>query len=141
MVDEFVFFADSPLHIALHLSRGGESIVECYILSPYIEKFCNIIVFGKFSLGTYVIVVFNSNSRNAKSFFMAWRFLAWLCRIRRFFFAVLRCSVCPYPLFKLIFWSCVYFCYKTGFERVILCSVAVLERFTKQYFHNNLLCA
>ena len=69
MVDEFVFFADSPLHIALHLSRGGESIVECYILSPYIEKFCNIIVFGKFSLGTYVIVVFNSNSRNAKSFF------------------------------------------------------------------------
>ena len=45
---------------ALHLSRGGESIVECYILSPYIEKFCGIIVFGKFSCSTYVIVVFNS---------------------------------------------------------------------------------
>ena len=61
MVDEFVFLTDSPLHIALHLSRGGESIVECYILLPYIEKFCGIIVFGKFSCGTYVIVVFNSN--------------------------------------------------------------------------------
>ena len=48
------------MHIALHLSRGGESIVECYILSPYIKKFCGIIVFGKFSRGTYVIVVFNS---------------------------------------------------------------------------------
>ena len=58
MVDEFVFLADSPLHIALHLSRGGESIVECYILSPYIEKFCGIMVCGKFSCGTYVIVVF-----------------------------------------------------------------------------------
>ena len=61
VVDEFVFLTDSPLHIALHLSRGGESIVECYILSPFIEKFCGIIVFGKFSCGTYVIVVFNSN--------------------------------------------------------------------------------
>ena len=61
MVDEFVFHADSPLHIALHLSRGGESIIECYILSAYIKKFCGIIVFGKFSYGTYVIVVFNSN--------------------------------------------------------------------------------
>ena len=61
VVDEFVFLADSPLHISLHLSRGGESIVECYILSPYIEKVCCIIVFGKFSCGTYVIVVFNSN--------------------------------------------------------------------------------
>ena len=60
-MDEFVLLADSPLHIALHLSRGGESIVECYILSPFIEKFCGIIVFGKFSCGTYVIVVFNSN--------------------------------------------------------------------------------
>ena len=52
VVDEFVFLADSPLRIALHLSRGGESIVECYILSPYIEKCCGIIVFGKFSYGT-----------------------------------------------------------------------------------------
>ena len=61
MLDEFVFLADSPLHIALHLSRGGERIVECYILSPFIEKFCGIIMFGKFSCGTYVIVVFNSD--------------------------------------------------------------------------------
>ena len=61
VVDEFVFLADSPLHIVLHLSQGGKSIVEFYILSPYIEKVCRIIVFGKFSCGTYVIVVFNSN--------------------------------------------------------------------------------
>ena len=61
VVDEFVFLADSLLHIVLHLSQGGKSIVEFYILSPYIEKVCCIIVFGKFSCGTYVIVVFNSN--------------------------------------------------------------------------------
>ena len=61
VLDEFVFLADSPSYIALHLSRGGESIVECYLLSPYIKKFYGIIVFGKFSCGTYVIVVFNSN--------------------------------------------------------------------------------
>ena len=28
---------------------------------PYIEKVCGIIVFGKFSCGTYVIVLFNSD--------------------------------------------------------------------------------
>ena len=31
------------------------------LLAPYIEKVCCIIVFGKFSRGTYLIVVFNSN--------------------------------------------------------------------------------
>ena len=31
------------------------------VLAPYIEKVCGIIVFGKFSCGAYVIVVFNSN--------------------------------------------------------------------------------
>ena len=30
-------------------------------LAPYIKKISGIIVFGKFSCGTYVIVVFNSN--------------------------------------------------------------------------------
>ena len=63
MVDEFVFLVleDLPLHIVLHLSRGGESIVECYILSPDIEKVCGIIVFGKFSCGTYVTLLLNSD--------------------------------------------------------------------------------
>ena len=81
------------------LSRGGETIVECYILSPYIEKVCGIIVFAKFSCGTSVIVVLNSdilvylNMRNFLS--LARRFLAWLCPIFRFFIAVLRCSVYP----------------------------------------------
>ena len=35
VVDEFVFLADSPLHIALLLSRGGESIAEFYIFSAF----------------------------------------------------------------------------------------------------------
>ena len=43
------------------LARGGESIVEVYIFSPYIEKVCGIVVFGKFSCGTYVIVALNSD--------------------------------------------------------------------------------
>ena len=59
VVDEFVFLTDSPLHIALHLSRGGESIVECYILSPYIEKYCIWQIFMRYFY--YVFVVFNSN--------------------------------------------------------------------------------
>ena len=99
MADEFVFLAYSPLHISLHLSRGGESIVECYILSPYIEKVCCIIVFGKFSCGTYVIVVFNSNivvfPDMGNLFLIGSAILAWFCRICRCFFAVLLCSVYP----------------------------------------------
>ena len=31
------------------------------VLAPYIEKVCGIIVFGKFSCGTYVIVALNSD--------------------------------------------------------------------------------
>ena len=41
--------------------RLGESIEEFYIFFPYIEKFCGIVVFGKFSCGTYVTVVLNSD--------------------------------------------------------------------------------
>ena len=122
MVDEFVFLEESPLHIVLHLSRGGESIVECYILSPDIEKVGGIIVFYLFF------------------FWLARRFLAWFCRIRRI---SLRCYSVPYtPSRSLILFlcACVYFCYKTGFDSVLLCPVAVLERFTKQTF-DNLICA
>ena len=60
-------------------------------LAPYIKKFYSIVVCAKFSCGTYVIVVLNSdivaliNKRN-------FLFLA------RFFFAVLRNSVYPYPV-------------------------------------------
>ena len=89
------------------LSRGGETIVECYILSPYIEKVCGIIVFAKFSCGTSVIVVLNSDIvvylKMRNFLLLARRFLAWLCPIVRFFIAVLRCSVDPYPLFNLFF--------------------------------------
>ena len=80
------------------LSRGGESIVECYILSPYIEKVCGIIVFAKFSCCTSVIVVLNSDIvvyLNMRNFlWLARRFLVWLCRISRFFF--FRCYGVPY---------------------------------------------
>ena len=83
------------------LSRGGESIVEFYILSPYIEKVCGIIVFAKFSCGISVIVVLNSDIvlyLNMRNFLLlARRFLACLCPIFRFFIAVLRCSVYPAP--------------------------------------------
>ena len=75
------------------LSRGGESIVEFYILSPYIEKVCGIIVFAKFSCGTSVIVVLNSDIvvylKMRNFLLLARRFLAWLCPIVRFF----HCSV------------------------------------------------
>ena len=145
MVDEFVFLEESPLHIVLHLSRGGESIVECYILSPDIEKVGGIIVFGKFSCGAYVTVLLNSDivvfPDMQNLFWLARRFLAWFCGIRRI---SLRCYSVPYtPSRSLILFlcACVYFCYKTGFDSVLLCPVAVLERFTKQNFHDNLICA
>ena len=146
MLDEFVFLADSPLHIALHLSRGGESIVECYILSPYIEKFCGIIVFGKFSYGTYVIVVLNSDIvvfLNIRNFFCDWQAIFSMLVSK---FSIFLCSLTVFriPLAALqsfFFCACVYFCYKTSFDSVILCPVVVLERFTKQYSHDNFLCA
>ena len=56
-------------------------------------------------------------------------------------------SLCGVTVFRIplaalqsfFFCACVYFCHKTGFDNVILCPVAVLERFTKQYSHDNLL--
>ena len=48
VVDEFVFLADSPLHIALHMSRGGESIVECFILLPYLRHFAVLLCLANF---------------------------------------------------------------------------------------------
>ena len=45
--------------ICLGEGRVQQSVT---ILAPYIEKFCSIIVFGRFSCGTYIIVVFNSNT-------------------------------------------------------------------------------
>ena len=69
------------------------------VLAPYIEKVCGIIVFGKFSCGSYVIGVLNSDIvvfLNMRNFLLlARRFLAWLCRISRFFIAMLQCSVYP----------------------------------------------
>ena len=64
------------------LSRGRESIEEFTFLAPYIEKFCGIVVFGKFSCGTCVIVVLISDIvvfLNMRIFLLLARlFLAWL---------------------------------------------------------------
>ena len=138
-----------PLHFGAfeikRLSRGGETTVEVYIFSAlYWESLRNYCVWQIFIwYFNYVLVVLNSDFvvfLNKRNFFVIGRrFLACLYRISRFFFALLRCSVYPKPLFNLFFCACVYFC-KTGFNSVILCPVAVLERFTKQYFHDNLLC-
>ena len=99
MLDEFVFLADSQLHIALHLSRGGESIVECYILSPFIEKFCGIIVFGKFSCGAYVTVLLNSDivvfPDMQNLFLIGSTIFSMVLSNSTNFFAVLQCSVYP----------------------------------------------
>ena len=55
-----------------------------------------------------------------KFLWLARGFLAWLCRISRFLFAVLWCSVYPLPLFNVFFFcACVYFCQKTSFDSVI----------------------
>ena len=122
--------------------RGEYSWVFHFI--ALLETFCGIIVFGKFSCGPYVIVVLNCDTvvfLNMRNFlWLARRFLAWLCQFLNF---SLRCYGVPYTASRslIFFCACVYFSNKTGFDSVILCPVAVLERFTKQYFHDNLLCA
>ena len=99
MVDEFVFLEESPLHIVLHLSRGGESIVECYILSPDIEKVGGINVFGKFSCGAYVTVLLNSDivvfPDMQNLFLIGSTIFSMVLSNSRNFFAVLQCSVYP----------------------------------------------
>ena len=55
------------------LSCGGQSIVEFYVFSVLLWQICRISVFGKFSCGTYVIVIFNSNIvvfLNMRNFFV-----------------------------------------------------------------------
>ena len=90
-------------------------------------------MFGKFSCGTYVIVVLNSNIvlfLNMRNFFSAIFSMVlsnlsiFLCGVR---YTPSRSSI----FFSFFFCACViYFCYKTGFDSVISCPVAVLERFT-----------
>ena len=80
------------------LSWRGESMVE---------KFYSIVVFAKFSCGTYVIVVLNSdivaliNKRNF--LFLARWFLAWFCWICRFFLCGFTEFGIPLPPAILIF--------------------------------------
>ena len=120
--------------------RGEYSWVFHFI--ALLGTFCGIIVFGKFSCGPYVIVVLNCDTvvfLNMRNFlWLARRFLVWCVN-----FSIFHCgfTVFRIPLTALesFFCACVYFCYKTGFDSVILCPTVVLERFTKQYSHNNLL--
>ena len=76
-------------------------------LAPYIEKLYSIVVFAKFSCGTYVIVVLNSdivaliNKRNF--LFLARWFLAWFCWICRFFLCGFTEFGIPLPPAILIF--------------------------------------
>ena len=45
----------------MFVSERGEYRGLLLFLASYIEEFCGIVVFGKFSCGTYVIVVLNSD--------------------------------------------------------------------------------
>ena len=102
-----------PLHCGAfeikRLSRGGESTVEVYIFSAlHWESLRNYCVWQIFIwYFNYVLVVLNSDIvvfLNIRNFFVIGRrFLACLYRISRFFFALLRCSVYPKPLFNLFF--------------------------------------
>ena len=137
------------------LSRGGESMVESYIFSALhweILRCCGIVVFGKFSCGTYVIVVLNSDIvvfLNMRIFFVIALAIFSMAKVVEFFDFSFRGYGVQYTPSRsnrssnLNFWACVYFHYKTGFDSMISCPVAVVEKFrfsAKQYSHGNLLC-
>ena len=125
----------------------GEGRVQQSVkfIAPYIEKFCSIIVFGKFSCGTYVIVVFNSdivvfpNLRNL--FLIGSAIFSMVLSNQSIFLCGVTVFRIPLAAFSFYFLRMGILRCKTGFDTVLLCPVAVLEKFTKQYFHDLLLCA
>ena len=49
-------------HMQSNVCLGEGRVQQNFTFSaPYVDKNCGIIVFGKFSCGSYVIVIFNSN--------------------------------------------------------------------------------
>ena len=106
------------------LYRGGRVEKSFTFLAPYIGKFCGIVVFGKFSCGTYVIVVLNSDIvvfLNIRIFSVIGSVIFSTVEVVEFFDFSFRGYGVQYTPSRfnsrsnLNFWACVYFHYKTIF--------------------------
>ena len=122
---------------------GGKSIVEFYIFSALqweSLRYCGVWQIFMRHLGNCGLEFWYCGiSKHAEVFVIGWAIFSMVVSN----FSVSLCSVTVFriPLAALqSFCACVYFCHKTSFDSVILCPVAVLERLTKQYSHDNLLC-
>ena len=122
-------------HLESNVCLGEGRVQESFtILAPYIEKVCGIIVFRKFSCGTYVIVALNSDIvvfLNMRNFFVIGSAIFSMV-VSNFSIFLRGVTVFGKSLAALqsFFCPCVYFCHKTGFDSVILRPVAVFERCT-----------
>ena len=126
------------------LSRGGESIVEFYIFSTLhweILRYCSVWqIFVRYLCNCGLEFWYWGNSKHVEFFVIGSAIFSMVVSN----FSISLCSVTVFriPLAALqwfFFCACVYFCQKTSFDSVMW-PVAVLERFTKQYSHDNLLC-
>ena len=137
-----------PLHRGAfgikRLSRGGESIVEVYIFSALhwesLRYYCVWQIFMRYLCNCGLEFWYCGISKHAEFFVIGSPIFSMVVSN----FSIFHCGVTvfriPLAVLQSFFCACVYFCYKTGFDNVILCPVAVLERFTEQYSHANLLC-
>ena len=141
----FLFY---PLHRGAfgikRLSRGGESIVEFYIFSALhweSLRYGDVSqIFVRYLCNCGLEFWYCGISKHAEVFVIGSGIFSMVVSN----FSISLCSVTVFRILlaalQSFFCACVFFCHKTSFDSVILCPVAVLERFTKQYFHDNLLC-
>ena len=128
------------------LSPGGASIVEFYIFGALhweISRYGGLWqIFMRYLCNCAVQFWYCGISKHVEAFVIG----SAIFSIIVLNFSISFCSVTvfriPLAALQSFIFLCarVYSCHKTGFDSVILCPLAVLERFTKQYSHDNLLC-
>ena len=137
-----------PLHRGAfgikRLSWGGESIVEVYIFSALhwesLRYYCVWQIFMRYFCNCGLEFWYCGISKHVEFFVIGSAIFSMVVSN----FSIFHCGVTVFRIslaaLQSFFCACVYFCYKTSFDSVILCPVAVSESFTKQYSHDNLLC-
>ena len=141
------FLADSPLYIALHLSRGQESIVEFYISSALhwenSRYYCVWQIFMRYLCNCGLEFWYCGISKHAEFLVIGWAIFSMVVSNYSIFLRGFTVFGIPQAALQSFFSARVYFCYKTGFDRVSdtvpSCGVRKLYAFSaKQYSHDNL---
>ena len=131
------------------LSRGGKSTVEVYIFSALhwesLRYYCVWQIFMRYLCNCGLEFWYCGISKHAEFLVIGWAIFSMVVSNYSIFLRGFSVFGIPLAALQSLFSTCVYFCYKTGFDSVSdtvpSCSVRKLYAFSaKQYSHENLLC-